>query len=203
MYPYLFFIFPQADKDADGKLTRKELESYLNLIGEGGNSFVTFQVNDQGRNLFTVLDANGDGQLSIREMRTAWERVKPLCKDGKGLIQGDLPRSINISLMQGNSFGGQRFVVAFPGGPMMITRTKNTGALPMWFVKMDRNGDGDISPKEWLGTEEEFRMIDTDGDGLISGDEARQYEARRQKLEKKPDASKKPEAAKKPVAARK
>jgi hypothetical protein len=42
---------------------------------------------------------------------------------------------------------------------------------------MDRNGDGDISPKEWLGTEEDFRQIDTDGDGLISAEEARKYEA--------------------------
>jgi hypothetical protein len=44
---------------------------------------------------------------------------------------------------------------------------------------MDRNNDGDVSPKEWLGTLEDFRKIDTDGDGLISADEADAYDRRR------------------------
>jgi hypothetical protein len=51
---------------------------------------------------------------------------------------------------------------------------------------MDRNRDGDVSRKEWLGTEEEFRRIDTDGDGLISLAEAEAYDKlMRQRLEQK------------------
>jgi hypothetical protein len=41
---------------------------------------------------------------------------------------------------------------------------------------MDRNRDGDVSRREWLGSEEEFRAIDTDGDGLISLEEAEAYD---------------------------
>jgi hypothetical protein len=37
---------------------------------------------------------------------------------------------------------------------------------------MDRNRDGDVSPKEFLGTREQFRRLDADGDGLISLAEA-------------------------------
>jgi Ca2+-binding EF-hand superfamily protein len=48
---------------------------------------------------------------------------------------------------------------------------------PLWFRKMDRNNDGDVSFREWLGTEEEFRRIDADGDGLISADEADRADA--------------------------
>jgi hypothetical protein len=51
---------------------------------------------------------------------------------------------------------------------------------------MDRNGDGDVSPREFLGTDEEFRLLDADGDGLISADEARRYEAARKKGGKPP-----------------
>jgi hypothetical protein len=37
---------------------------------------------------------------------------------------------------------------------------------------MDRNGDGDVSTREFLGTAEEFKRLDLDGDGLISLEEA-------------------------------
>jgi len=43
---------------------------------------------------------------------------------------------------------------------------------PLWFRKMDRNRDGDVSHREFLGTDEAFRRIDSDGDGLISAAEA-------------------------------
>ena len=45
-------------------------------------------------------------------------------------------------------------------------------AGPLWVRKMDRNRDGDVSRREFLGTEAEFRKIDGDGDGLISAQEA-------------------------------
>jgi hypothetical protein len=44
---------------------------------------------------------------------------------------------------------------------------------------MDRNGDGDVSRREFLGTDEQFREIDTDGDGLISVEEAEAYDKKR------------------------
>jgi Ca2+-binding EF-hand superfamily protein len=144
------------------------------------------QVEDVGRSLFNLLDANGDGQLSIREMRTGWDRVKPLCKAGKGLVQADLPRTLRISMGQGNTFYRGGFAVAVFTGVGSTAPRAATGPVPAWFTKMDRNGDGDISPKEWLGTEEEFRAIDADGDGLISADEARRFEARQKKDPTKP-----------------
>jgi hypothetical protein len=46
---------------------------------------------------------------------------------------------------------------------------------------MDRNQDGDISPREFLGRDEDFRKLDTDGDGLISTAEAQQFEEKTKK----------------------
>jgi hypothetical protein len=43
---------------------------------------------------------------------------------------------------------------------------------------MDRNGDGFVSRREFLGSREEFDQIDANKDGLISPEEAEAYAAR-------------------------
>ena len=43
---------------------------------------------------------------------------------------------------------------------------------PRWFQAMDRNGDGYLSPREFLGSPARFRELDADGDGRISVAEA-------------------------------
>jgi hypothetical protein len=44
--------------------------------------------------------------------------------------------------------------------------------LADWFKRMDRNGDGDLSRREFLGTPAQFAELDVDGDGLISSQES-------------------------------
>ncbi len=52
-------------------------------------------------------------------------------------------------------------------------RAATPEGVPAWFTRMDRNGDGDVSLREFLGPLELFRKLDRDGDGLISPAEAR------------------------------
>ena len=56
---------------------------------------------------------------------------------------------------------------------MAATRAAGAAAGPDWFQKMDRNHDGDVSRREFLGPRDQFDRLDRDNDGLIDPDEAR------------------------------
>ena len=47
-------------------------------------------------------------------------------------------------------------------------------AGPIWFQRMDRNNDGDLTWQEFLGHREDFYALDADRDGLIDPEEAEQ-----------------------------
>jgi Ca2+-binding EF-hand superfamily protein len=158
-----------ADRDDDGKLTRKELAGYLELV-DGvavASTFVT--VANRGRGLFELLDANRDGRLSRRELMTAWQRLAAWDHDGDGAVgREELPRQYLLTVSPGRPpFDPQQG----PEGARSV-RPRTTPRGPLWFRKMDRNGDGDVSRAEFLGTAEQFRRLDLDGDGLISVEEA-------------------------------
>src|SRR5262249_28497923 len=61
-----------------------------------------------------------------------------------------------------------------PNGPQRVStpRAAASGTGPDWFRRMDRNRDGDVSRREFLGPREQFDRIDRDRDGLIDPDEA-------------------------------
>src|SRR5262249_29885265 len=56
-------LFAHADRDGNGKLTLAELEQFLSLIEQGVRCPLLLTLTDGGRNLFDLLDANGDGRL--------------------------------------------------------------------------------------------------------------------------------------------
>ena len=55
---------------------------------------------------------------------------------------------------------------------MTASREAGQSVGPVWFQKMDRNHDGDVSRREFLGPRDVFDRLDRDTDGLIDADEA-------------------------------
>ena len=184
--PFFNTTFKLMDRDGDGKLFEKEMLEYvdamLDLQVRAQAACASLSISEDGKGLFDLIDTNRDGRLSVRELRQAVRLVEQLDRDGDGAVsRGEIPRSYQLTVARGGSVadprGVRRVAVAAAAG-MANGRPvpQPTNAGPLWFRKMDRNRDGDVSRKEFLGTDEEFRKIDADGDGLISAEEATRYD---------------------------
>lgn len=173
-----FAPFTQFDLDGDGKLTEPEMLAYLKdmfaLREKSASGGTTLDVTDNSSGLFDLLDADADGRLSLRELRRAPTVLDRLDGNKDGFLsRNEIPCTYAANYVRGAFEGNQNFM-----GMMMNTNVAAAPAPgtatrgPLWFRKMDRNQDHDISRREFVGTDEQFDEMDTDHDGLLSVDEA-------------------------------
>jgi Ca2+-binding EF-hand superfamily protein len=161
--------FASMDSDGDGKVFKGEFTSFMTRQNAAAAVRLQLEVTDEGQNLFEVLDVDGDGVLSPREMREARKILAAADKNGDGALNGDeLPQKFTFELVRG---ADELTETALRRGATVSTAKAGTSG-PLWYRKMDRNNDGDISLHEFVGPLETFRRLDANHDGFIDREEA-------------------------------
>jgi Ca2+-binding EF-hand superfamily protein len=165
-------MFEMMDRDGDGKLYMKEVEDFIERQARIARSQMVLAAADQGRAIFAIMDLNRDRHLGVREIRNTVARVSLWDRNGDGLIGADeIPHHYQMTIGRGQ--------ITPMGRPAIVNRLMRENeppaaatSGPSWFRRMDRNRDGDVSRREFLGPRAAFDRLDRDGDGLISVEEA-------------------------------
>ena len=158
----------QWDQDGDGKVFAKEIKKYYDNMQAPQRTRIAMSSITQGPSLFAALDISGDNRLSLREMRTAAKQLQAIDTNKNGIIDADeMPGETVLSFTQGTA-GYRRTGYGGRTG----NRSVRTPSGPKWFVHMDKNADGDITLREFLGTKEQFARLDKNKDGFIEPKEA-------------------------------
>ena|GEM_PF-3089093 len=163
MPPLLKSAFGIADVNDDGKLERTELIRYadsllpLQIAAESaGLRFVRFA---ERPGLMPLVDGNLDGRLSRRELQELPKRLVAIAGESGRIARDDVPPTLVLVLQHGPfQDAGDQNILEMAGPP--------------WFVRADRNQDGDLDREEFLGSPEDFKRLDANGDGWIDLDEA-------------------------------
>lgn len=158
------------DANQDGKVYPQEIIDSYNRMRAPTKTQVKSFVANHGNSLFQALDQSGDQRLSLREMRTADQRILEFDENQDGRVaNSEVPISVSMSFGVGDArYTVARTTTSTPGKQQTTTKR----AAPAWFTRMDRNGDGDLTLREFLGTENDFQALDTNHDGFIEVREA-------------------------------
>jgi hypothetical protein len=161
------------DADGDGKVFAAESAAYFARQIDLTDSRVIMSTFVEGRNLFDILDVNRDGRLNRREFGAAADRLGHWDVDSDSQLSVDeIPAVVRVEFGRATAD-----IIAAPQGaaPTMQTGAapSTTTSGPVWFQKMDRNQDGDVSEREFLGPPSAFETLDRNGDRLIDGTEAK------------------------------
>lgn len=165
--------FAQVDRNGDKMVVEEEILEHLALSDQLNESRIELLVSNENQGLFELLDINFDQRISPREFHAAVSTLQSRDKNQDGLVDsaelGNKYR-LTVSLNKPKLFQKNAAFLSpsnTAGRPPRITT-----AGPTWFSRMDKNGDGDVSQREFLGPLATFQKLDTDHNGVIDPTEA-------------------------------
>lgn len=163
--------FEGLDADGDEMVYEKEVTALLDQRQAVVRAQIRARAADREDALFTALDTNGDGRLTAREIYGSTNVLMGLDSNQDEQVQShEIPGTMAVGFVRGDSQQDNTLLV-MPA----TAKPKTDDPPPAWFAGMDSNGDGDISPREFLGPRNKFRQLDKDSDGFVSADEAKQF----------------------------
>lgn len=165
--------FEAYDIKRDGMLFPDEIEQGLSFGQRPAWDRITVAALAQGNDLFRTLDENGDQRLSAREVRRADQKLAAADKDGdQCLTLAEYPVQFRLAIARGDET--HKYLTRERGLGRRLRQSFDLlrSGGPDWYEQMDTNRDGDISPREFLGTSEQFDKLDANGDGVIDNREA-------------------------------
>jgi len=151
------------------KVFGEEIAAFLRQDALLTSNRIHVTITDEKKELLSLVDGDNDGKLSLRELSEAKQRLLRLDSNKNGQLDSDeLLGLLRIAFTRGSNLHERPLFQ--PTVRASVNRGNRTATD--WFTKMDTNGDGDISKREFLGTPELFEAFDDNHDGLLSRLEA-------------------------------
>lgn len=163
------YLFDAMDGDGDDRVFAEEMQQFVTEYTRPASTTCQITLLDTGNGFFQLLDQNADGRISIRELRGCEQSLQQVANDDMVINPSQMPKTYRIEIQRGGIglFGR----IDRPTAETPATLLKPPSG-PIWFQRMDRNADGDLTWDEFLGPRDAFHRIDVDQDGLIDESEA-------------------------------
>jgi Ca2+-binding EF-hand superfamily protein len=151
------------DLDGDDKIMPQELHDYAQCVALLAPRQLVASYQGQSQSLFETIDVNRDTKLSPLELAAFSARIPKWDADGNGAVTAaDVSSTARLTI-----------------GPAVSWTVRQEDAAaspslrhPIWFTRMDRNQDGVVSHREFLGPPPAFLAIDADDNGFLDPAEA-------------------------------
>ena len=169
--------FSAVDADHDERISEDEIATFIDQRALLSRCRLEMIIENDTTSLFEALDRDDDRRLSPREFHGGIDPLLALDRNGNGkLAESELVTkyTLEFAVTRPAEFddlsGGGAMNAMNADARLPILRPVTQG--PEWFQRMDRNQDGDVTWKEFLGPRATFDQFDTDRNGLIDATEA-------------------------------
>lgn len=168
--------FDEVDFDGNGEVVQAELGAFVEQELLLSRFRVSASVGKEAESLFEKLDVIQDRRLTPRELLAPEGDIALSTADeseavsAEGAVERNRMTFVQTFPRLSSDLGEVEKRPGRSAGrkPVITARTEG----PLWFRKMDRNQDGDVTWREFLGSPDAFARLDANGDTLIDANEA-------------------------------